>query len=257
MKSRIVILVGGDRKNAVEYLRKNGSDLIDIIAVITPIPTEKNSRFLSVIDYVKSENVPYKSIKPQDLFSVLKGMEYDILVSVGWTHIITEECIRLSQYAINVHPTLLPQYRGFRSGPYILINGEKQSGVTVHFIEKELDRGNIIEQESFPINSFDTPMSLKRKTSSIEGHVLLNAISKLRAGYKDFIAQDESRASQYDEIRTPKDSIIDWNKPLKELYNSIRACDPDNYPAFFWVDGEKVCIRLWRPDKPEDESDMI
>jgi hypothetical protein len=50
---------------------------------------------------------------------------------------------------------------------------------------------------------------------------------------------------------------MDWNKPLRELYNEIRACDAAGYPAYFFVEGEKVCIKLWRPCKPAGEGDMI
>ena len=69
--------------------------------------------------------------------------------------------------------------------------------------------------------------------------------------------QDESLASTYNYMRTPNDSEINWNHSLKSLYNQIRACDPEKYPAFFYVNGEKVYIRLWRESKPEEESDMI
>ena len=70
--------------------------------------------------------------------------------------------------------------------------------------------------------------------------------------------QDETQATVFPGKRVPKDSEIDPTKPLIELVNAIRACDPDEYPAFFYVEGQKVCIRLWRPDRPpEDGEDMI
>jgi methionyl-tRNA formyltransferase len=71
------------------------------------------------------------------------------------------------------------------------------------------------------------------------------------------IKQSEKEATLYTHKRTLKDSFIDWNEPLRELYNEIRACDPEDYPAFFFVDGRKVCIRMWRLDKFEDGKDMI
>jgi methionyl-tRNA formyltransferase len=58
--------------------------------------------------------------------------------------------------------------------------------------------------------------------------------------------QNENEATEYNVILTPKDSLLDWNKSLKELYNEIRACDSEEYPAYFIVDGQKVFIKLWR-----------
>lgn len=79
----------------------------------------------------------------------------------------------------------------------------------------------------------------------------------LKSGKYDRIKQDESKATIYKDIRTPKDSHIDWNKPLKDLYNEIRACDPNDYPAYVLINGEKVYIKMWRSEKEEGESDMI
>jgi len=69
--------------------------------------------------------------------------------------------------------------------------------------------------------------------------------------------QDAAQATEYRIKRKPEDSEIDPQRPLLDLYNQIRACDPDDYPAYFYVEGQKVCIGLWRQDKPGSELDMI
>jgi hypothetical protein len=57
--------------------------------------------------------------------------------------------------------------------------------------------------------------------------------------------------------RVPEHSRLDANLSLDALFNHIRAADPDDYPAYFFVDGEKVCVRLWRPERPPNEEDLI
>lgn len=219
--------------------------------------TKGNDRLNPVIQFAEQEGIPYRCIDCNELEKILDKYNYDILVTLGWPYLLDRRVLEKSKYAINVHPTLLPKYRGYRSGPFILLNDEKESGVTVHLLTERLDAGDIISQVSFPVSIFDTPKSMKRKTDEIEGMALVDAINKIQKNCCEFIPQDESLASQYDEIRTPNDSIIDWDRPLKELYSAIRACDDEKYPAFFYVEGQKVCIKLWRPNRPENESDMI
>ena len=129
--------------------------------------------------------------------NTLRRYQYDILVSLGWPYIIEDRIIEISQYAINVHPTLLPKYRGYKSGPFILLNNEKTSGVKVHLLTNSVDAGDIISQRSFPISIFDTTKSMKRKIDEIEGSVLLDAIYKLKEKSCKLIPQNELQAGYY------------------------------------------------------------
>lgn len=252
--NRVLFLSGGAREHTLDFLLKNG---INIVGVITPFPSKRNNRFSKVVETAEHGGIPVEYVNKENLCDTIQKYNADILLSCGFSFVISDEVINHFKYAINVHPTLLPKYRGYRSGPYILINGEKESGVTVHFLNEELDKGDIILQEKFDVSVFDTPRSLKRKTDNCEKGVVLGALQMLENGKFNCTKQDERRASTYDYMRTPKDSEINWNKSLKSLYNQIRACDSEDYPAFFFVDGEKVCIKLWRESKPDDEKDMI
>jgi len=251
---KILFMTGGEREKALEYLIEKKEQ---ISAVVTPSPSGKNNRFQNVIKKAKENKIPTFFVDKDNVGTIIEKIDFDILVSCGFSYIIDKSIISKAKYAINVHPTLLPKYRGYRSGPYILINGEKQSGVTIHFISEEMDKGDIILQKSFEVTPFDTSKSVYRKARGIEPKLLYEVIQLLKTGKHKVILQNEKEASTYNYLRTPKDSEIDWNKSLRELYNEIRACDPVDYPAFFFVDGQKVCIKLWRPDKPEDEKDMI
>lgn len=250
----IVFLSGGKREKALKTLLSAGKN---VVAVITPWLKESNRRFEKVVLTAIEYGVPVFPVQRYNLLSILENLSFDILISCGFTYILDQSVIDLARYAINVHPTLLPKYRGFRSGAYVLLNGEQKTGVTIHFMNNEMDKGDILLQEAYDISPFDTIKSLYSKNLELEGPMLIKALDILESGQYKAVVQDESQVSKYDYLRTPEDSFIDWNMPLKDLYNQIRACDPDEYPAFFFVEGQKVCIKLWRPDKPDEEEDMI
>lgn len=251
---RIAFLSGGARHRALEQLLQSGED---VCGVITPHLSSTNSRFKDVVLTAVQYGVPVFPVTREGVHEVVRSLKPEIVVSCGFPYILTRACIEVARYAINVHPTLLPKYRGFRSGAYILINGETESGVTVHFLTADMDRGDILVQKSFPLTPFDTPKSMYRKGQEIEPQALLEAIRLLKSGSFIQHPQDESQASEYNEVRTPADSEIDAQCALSSLVNEIRACDPDAYPAHFYHEGQKVCIKLWRPDKDIDESDML
>lgn len=251
---RIVFLSATARQAALRYLLEKGEK---VVAVVTPHLSEKNRRFEEVIRTANEFNVPVHAVTADTVNQTLKQLDFDILVSVGFGYILNSEALSMPRFAINVHPTLLPKYRGYRSGPYIIMNGEKESGVTVHFLTEIADAGDILAQRKIEVSPFDTTTSLYRKVRQIEGEVLYQVLQQLKDGTYRATPQYENEATLYSYMRTPKDSLIDWNKSLRELYNEIRACDAVAYPAYFYVEGQKVCIKLWRPDKPDDEEDMI
>jgi methionyl-tRNA formyltransferase len=251
---RIVFLSGGARHKALKHLLQNGED---VCGVITPHLSSANSRFQEVVLTAVEFGVPVYPVTREGVNEVVQSLKPDILVSCGFPYILNKACIESVRYAINVHPTLLPKYRGFRSGAYILINGEKESGVTVHFLTENMDRGDILIQKAFPLTPFDTPKSMYGKGQAIEPQALYEAIQLLKSGHFSAWPQDERQASEYNIVRTPADSEIDAERPLSLLVNEIRACDPDAYPAYFYYEGHKVCIKLWRPNKSSDELDML
>lgn len=251
---KIVFMSGGARHMALETLIQNG---FEVVAVITPVITEKNSRFEKVILTAAKNGIAVYPIQKDRVFDILIGIKFDVLISCGYTSILDEKVLNLSKYNINVHPTLLPTYRGPRSGPFIIKNNEPFTGVTVHYITKKMDDGDILGQVKIPLNRFDTTKSMSRKTSQIEGDLLVTTLKKLQTNEIVPTKQDETKATTFNYMRTPKDSEIDPTKSLLELYDDIRAADPNEYPAFFHLENQKICIQLWRPDKDESEQDMI
>ena len=158
--------------------------------------------------------------------------------------------------ALNIHPTRLPKYRGPASGAYILINGDSISGSTVHLMDKKADAGAIIIQNSVELTPFDTLRSMQSKVYRAEPSLIVEALEKLEHG-QNLEIQNEDEASSYPKIRKPADSIIDPNQPLLKLINEIRACDAEDFPAYFIYHGQKINIKLWRDEKGTDHEDSL
>ena len=105
-------------------------------------------------------------------------------------------------------------------------------------MESKVDAGDIILQSKVKITKFDTLKSLQSKVYKTEPKLILDAIKKLDSG-DPYTKQNENDASIFPK-RTPEDSEIDPNKTILELYDDIRACDPDNFPAFFYLDKKYI-----------------
>jgi methionyl-tRNA formyltransferase len=178
-------------------------------------------------------------------------------LSVGFRLIFPPDFLSFVGACLNVHGTLLPDYPGARSLNWVIECGERESGVTVHLVDAGVDTGPVIVQRSFPISRFETGRSLARKTLAFEPAVVAEALAIFqRFGAAAARPQPPSRGKSFPD-RFPQHSRLDPSRRLAELYNQIRAADPDDYPAHFFVDGEKVCIRMWRPEKPADEWDLV
>ena len=247
----VVLFGGAGRESCISRMLDAGRKVSAII-----VPVRRNSKLESAVSKLRS--LPCKLIETDkvDLDSVLKIFAGNALLSIGFPYILPKELLSNFHPAINIHPTLLPRYRGATTGAYILINNERESGSSVHFLTEHMDRGDIIKQSRVEISPFDTIRSVQRKVYEREPQLLIDALDALERGVKAS-PQDENCASEYPQKRTPADSEIDPSIPLVNLINQIRACDPDNFPAYFMFNGEKVCIKLWRPEKPAEDFDLI
>ena len=98
---------------------------------------------------------------------------------------------------------------------------------------------------------------MTRKSSEIEPLLLEKVLNNIKNNKIKFHKQNEDEATTYNYLRKPMDSEIDVNKSIIEQYNFIRSCDYQNYPAFFYIDGEKVLIKLTRENKIDPHNDLI
>ena len=249
-----LILFGGQgREGIVLQLLESGYRISAAVVPAHPSPKLQRS-----VERIRKVNIDVLECQKSNLGHALRQFAGHNLLSVGFPFLLSQEMLGLFPLCLNVHPTLLPRYRGPASGAYILINHEHESGSTVHLIDGGMDTGPIVLQYRVPLTPFDTIRSLQRKVYSIEPKLVADALVALDTPGFALVPQDETQATAYHEKRRPKDSEIDPHKSVLELFDFIRACDPDEFPAFFFAAGQRVCIRLWRPERePGDDNDML
>ncbi|MEO5328831.1 MAG: hypothetical protein H7829_11380 [Magnetococcus sp. THC-1_WYH] len=249
--SWVVLFGGAGREGCVERMI---TEHVNLTAII--IPVHRSAKLEQAVSKLKVLPCEMIEVEKSGLADALKPFSGNALLSIGFPYLIPIELLMFFQPALNVHPTQLPRYRGPTTGAYILMNNERESGSTVHYMTEQMDRGDIVVQSQVALTPFETIRSLQRKVYSREPDLVMEALTALENG-TEVQSQDENLASEFPKKRTPADSEIDPTRPLNELFDQIRACDPNEFPAFFMRHGQKICVRLWRPEKTEEEYDEI
>ena len=238
MKKIIFCGFGKLGKDCMETLIEQGYQ-------IKYVMTHKENEKDSVDILAQNSGIEYSYIdarkKMDKLFEIIKNIKPDFLISVNYRYIIPKEIYNLADYAINIHGSLLPKYRGRTPHVWSIINGENESGITCHLIEETVDTGDIISQIVIPIESNDTGYSILKKFESKYPIILIDSIEKLLNGSK-LIKQDDKLASYYGK-RISKMGYIDFRMRANDVINFVRA-QAEPYPGayYYLIDGRKIII---------------
>lgn len=147
---------------------------------------------------------------------------------------------------VNLHGSLLPQYRGAAPINWAVINGEKETGVTTFKLQQDIDTGNILLQERFPIGATETAGDVHDRMKTIGARLLVRTIEALAAGTLTAIPQENPANLKHAPKIFTETCRIDWNKPTGEIYNLIRGLSP--FPtAFTELDGK--FLKVFRAEK--------
>jgi UDP-4-amino-4-deoxy-L-arabinose formyltransferase/UDP-glucuronic acid dehydrogenase (UDP-4-keto-hexauronic acid decarboxylating) len=167
----------------------------------------------------------------------------DFIFSFYYRHLLGENLLACARSGgFNLHGSLLPRYRGRAPANWVLVNGETETGVTLHRMVKRADAGAIVAQQRVSISATETALSLHGKLRTSAADLLSETLPLLGRGQLPGIEQDESRATYFGR-RTPADGLIDWQQPASRLYNLVRAVTQP-YPGAFCALGEHKLI-VW------------
>ena len=187
-KLKIGVLASGEGTNFQELInlsQKNKLD-IDIKVLITNkanagcIKRAKN--FKIPYKVITNNNFPKKELFEDEIIQILKSFDVELVVMAGWMKIVSSDFVgKFKNRIINIHPSLLPSFKGSKAINEALLNGSKITGCSVHIVEEEVDSGALIMQAALPILKNDNIESLSRKIKFLEYKILPQSISK--AGY--------------------------------------------------------------------------
>jgi len=158
----------------------------------------------------------------------------DLLVVVSYPKLIPADILNIPKFgAINVHTGALPKYRGYHPLNWALIKDEKQVGVTVHYLDKGMDSGNIIEQKNIIVSNYDDINTIKKRLSKEAPKILWRAIGKIIRSKGKYKGIQQSDADViFAPKRSEEDSKISWENNTRDIFNKIRALKKP-YPNAF------------------------
>ncbi|MFP2422059.1 bifunctional UDP-4-amino-4-deoxy-L-arabinose formyltransferase/UDP-glucuronic acid oxidase ArnA [Pseudescherichia vulneris] len=220
----------------------------DIEAIFThPDNAGENNFFGSVARLAAEQGITVYA--PEDVNHPLwveriRTMAPDVIFSFYYRHLLSDDIVSLApQGAFNLHGSLLPRYRGRAPLNWVLVNGEKETGVTLHRMVKRADAGNIMGQLKVQIDDADVALSLHRKVCSAAQTLLRDVLPQIATGDIIETVQDESQAT-YVGRRTPEDGRLNWEQSAASLHNLVRAVS-DPWPGAFGFVGTHKFI-VWK-----------
>jgi UDP-4-amino-4-deoxy-L-arabinose formyltransferase/UDP-glucuronic acid dehydrogenase (UDP-4-keto-hexauronic acid decarboxylating) len=142
---------------------------------------------------------------------------------------------------VNLHGSLLPRYRGRAPVNWQILHGEREGGVTLHYMVKRADAGDIVDQEAFPIGLDDTPTGVYARLLPAAERVLERSAIAVMEGTAPRVKQLESKATKFGR-RRPEDGLIDWRQSAEDVRNLVRAVTKPYPGAFTFAGSERVLV---------------
>lgn len=188
--------------------------------IITPTPV-KEAAVKHGLLVLQSEK-----ISGSEEMEKIIALQPDVIITAAFGQFLPEKLLQAPVHgAINVHASLLPKYRGGAPVHYSIINGEKETGVTIMEMIKKMDAGGIYAQESLPITKQDDVGTMFEKLSALGKQLLLKTLPDILNGNLSPRPQDESKVTFSPNI-TREQEAIDWNKTAEEIDNQVRGMRP-------------------------------
>ena len=251
------IIFFGTSQFAIPSLEAVSLTAHSLLAVVTQ-PDKRGGRTHRLLEspvkrWALENKIPL--LQPPDLsessfMAALKKNRADLFVVVSYGKILPPALLALPSFGgVNVHPSLLPRYRGANPIPWAILNGDPKTGVTLIRLVEEVDAGDILLQKEVALDQEEDALQLSEKLSRLGGKLLVESLDGIEKGKATFVPQ---RGEVSDAPRFKKeDGAIDWTKSAKMLSREIRAFVP--WPgSFSYLDGKRLLI--WKAKEVEGEA---
>lgn len=189
-----------------------------------------------------ANNIPvFTPTKIRDDYEELKKYNADLIVTCAYGQILPASVLEIPRLGcINVHASLLPKYRGGAPIHHAIINGETETGITIMYMDKGMDTGDIIAIEKIPITANDTVESMHDKLSILGASLLKKTLPSIIEGTNKRIKQNDKEATNAPTIKR-EDEHLDFNLTAKEVFNKVRGLN--SWPlANMILDNEEIKV---------------
>ena len=233
MKDLNVLFMGSPSFSVpvLEELNKN----VNVVGVVTAPDAYVGRKKVLTMCPVKEKAIGlglkvYSPIKLRNDFEFIKELNPDMIITCAYGQILSEEILNIPKLGcFNLHGSLLPKYRGGAPIHYALLNGDKKTGITLMYMDKGMDSGDMIAKEEIKIEDNDNIESLTNKLSIIASKMIIKYLPSLIDGTNNREKQDSSKVT-FSPIITRKDEHLDFNVTAKEIYNRYRMLSPNPLP---------------------------
>lgn len=255
------VLFMGTPDFAAESLKSLVEEKYNIVGVVTNPDRPKGRGMKMIASPVKEyalENgldvyQPEKVKNNEEFIEKIKVLNPDIICVVAYGKILPKEILQIPKYGcINVHASILPQYRGAAPIQWAVLNGDKQTGVTTMYMDVGMDTGDIILVEKTDIGEEETTGELWDRLSKMGGKLLAKTLKQIEEGTAP--RQKQSANFTMAPMLNKEMSKIDWqNKTAKEIHNLVRGLNPI-MGAYTFLNGKK--IKIWKT-KVRTENELL
>lgn len=241
---------------ALEAIVKAGHE---VTAVVTqpdkPKGRGKEMQFTPVKECAVKYGIPVfqpVKIKTEEAVSKLREYEADIFVVAAFGQILSKEILDMPKYGcINIHASLLPKYRGAAPIQWAIIDGEKETGITIMQMNEGLDTGDMLFRSVVPIDAKETGESLHDKLMEAGADLVVTALEEIEKGNVSPVKQDDSQ-SCYAKMLTKSLGCIDFTKSAIEIEHLVRGLN--SWPsAYTYLNGKT--LKIWEADALSEEAD--
>jgi methionyl-tRNA formyltransferase len=259
MNTKLRIVYMGTPGFAVEPLRSLCEAGYEVAAVVTapdkPAGRGRKLTFSPVKTFALQAGIPVLqpiNLKDPDFISELQSYQANLQVVVAFRMLPEAVWSMPALGTLNLHASLLPDYRGAAPINHVLINGETETGVTTFFIEKEIDTGKIILSRKIDILPDDDAGSLHDRLMTEGSQLILRTLERIESGNLEATDQQLLMKQKTEFKPAPKifktDCRINWNRPCRDISNLIRGLSPfpGAYSEFNPTDGESSVIKIYR-----------
>ena len=210
-------------------LKKNNKNIVGVLTSPTDDPT-----YIYMKDFLEDQKLLHiennKNFKDPKLLEQIRALTPDIAFVCSYNFLLPKELYEIPKLGtINFHPSLLPNYRGANPYYHAMINKEKNTGVTMHYLDETFDTGDIIKQIKVPILPNDTMGSLFNRMNEATAKLCIETVNRLERNEK---LPRTPQQKNVEFIKAPKiyadtdDVKIDWNKSIEDIELFIRALNP-------------------------------
>ena len=232
----------------------------EVVLVVTQPDKPKGRggkmQYTPVKEAALAHGIPvFQPVKIREAQAVEELRKYnaDIMVVIAFGQILPKEILEMTPYGcINVHASLLPSYRGAAPIQWAVINGDKESGVTIMRMDEGVDTGDMINKVIVPLNEKETGGSLFDRLSESGAKLLVETLPMLEDGSAVFEKQPEESTTPYAAMISKKMGELDWAKSATELERLIRGLNP--WPsAFSHLNGKT--LKIWEASVEEENGE--